>query len=128
MSNSIEKIDAVLEATKMTFDDLARQSHTLNIPEVVDKSDLVGKELIVVDARFTTDGDYGPFVSLTCRLRSGETVVINDGSTGIYKQLADGDVQLPLYCAKGLRVSEYPYGESGARARTYYLTGGKKAA
>lgn len=141
--------DAPLEITKMSFDDIAKHAHVIETPELVDKSALVGKEFIVLDACVRTKNAIAPYVSLTCLLRDKSQVVINDGSTGIFKQATgyspkeyedliaeeSDDVEdkdrstvlpLPLYCKKGLRKSDYE-GPKGP-ASTYYLTGGKFAA
>ena len=110
---------------------------------------IVGVPMMIVNYRFH-EGDNGPFVSAVGITKNPVTVegietskvVINDGSTGIFSQLqnielqrvADGTDEIrPLYCPKGLRKSEYERKDAdGApilnertgkpeRATTYYL-------
>ena len=116
---------------------------------VANKDTLIGVPMMIVNYRFH-EGDNGPFVSAVAITKNPVTVegietskvVINDGSTGIFSQLqnielqrvADGTDEIrPLYCPKGLRKSEYERkDENGApilnertgkpeRATTYYL-------
>ena len=122
MTEEMTKPAAVL-ATTMSFDELAAGSAYIDQPEVVDKETLIGKEFVILDVKINETGDFGPFCSLTCLLRDKSQVVINDGSTGVYKQVTEGGITAPHYCRKGLRVSEYEW-ENGKRAKTYYLTGG----
>ena len=130
--------EEVLELTKVSFDDLARRANTIEAPEVVDKEEMLGREFIIIDAS-VRKGDMSAFVSLVCLLRDRSQVVINDGSTGIFKQVTGMNpsewealeedptltLSLPIYCKKGLRKSSY-VNEHG-KGTTYYLTGGKFA-
>jgi hypothetical protein len=76
-----------------------------------DKSQLVGKELLLMQWRIN-DGDYGGFASVVGVTKDGLKFIINDGSTGIFKQLyeisATSDRNGGLRVRKGLRRSEYP--------------------
>lgn len=80
--------------------------------EQVDESELAGQPFVIV-AIHINEGDYGDFGSFECRLPDQRLVVFNDGSTGVFKQFVteDGEikssVRLPMYCANGLRASEY---------------------
>jgi hypothetical protein len=112
----------LVEASKMTFDDLAKHSNRIDAPDLVDKETLLGKELVVIDAQIRENGDYGPYASITCKLRDGSLVVFNDGSTGCYKQIESGAVVLPCYCSKGLRKSTYDNPTGQGKAETYYFS------
>ena len=103
-----------------------------------DKAKLVGEPFVITGYTFN-EGDNGPFVSATLIVRDpiriGEglhsKIVINDGSTGILKQLqsieadrvANGQDIRPLYVGGGLRVSTYKTVVDGKEtaASTYYL-------
>lgn len=80
--------------------------------EQVEQADLVGNPFVIV-AIHVNEGDYGDFCSFECRLPDQRLVVFNDGSTDISKQFMTDDgeikptVRLPMYCANGLRESEY---------------------
>jgi hypothetical protein len=104
---------------------------------VRDKKELLGRPFMIGRATFRT-GDYGPYVSLTCVDPANEEFVLNDGSSGIYKQMVDylhakgrldssitrpdsQEYDLRLLVRRGVRVSEYET-DSGKPARTYYLS------
>lgn len=75
------------------------------------KTDLIGKELIVIDWR-VNDGDYGLYASLAVVTREGNAKwIVNDGSSGIGAQLkqltAEKGITGGLRVPGGLRVSEY---------------------
>lgn len=75
------------------------------------KSDLIGKEFIVIDWR-VNDGDYGLYASLAVVVREGNAKwIVNDGSSGIGSQLkqltAEKGITGGLRVPGGLRVSEY---------------------
>lgn len=101
---------------------------------ILDKKELIGAPFLIGEIRFQK-GDFGPFVSVTAVNAANEEFVFNDGSTGVYRQLAgwardrkltkdekpeSGTYQVRLVCKRGLRVSEYE-GPGGRPARTYYL-------
>lgn len=96
---------------------------------------LIGLPFVIVSIA-SRDGDFGEYLSLQCVLHhaivvdSTETnrVVINDGSTGIMRQLldmADNAPELPYYISHGLRKSEYTWKDPDdgkeKPAFTYYL-------
>lgn len=98
-----------------------------------DKSVLIGVELLLMSWQFN-NGDMGEFVSINAVAKyRGVTnapakLIINDGSTGIYKQLKELTAQTGktagLYVRKGLRVSNYEYeDDKGVKrpAQTFYL-------
>jgi len=98
--------------------------------EVLDtkeKGRLVGVPFIVLDWDFH-EGDNGDFVSLQVITNANEKLIINDGSTGIFKQMweinAAGEARA-IFVKKGLRRSDYEYTdrETGAKkpATTFYL-------
>jgi hypothetical protein len=99
----------------------------------VDKSELVGHKLMIIDTTFVekdiAQGKTGDYVVVRAfDVRTGNKVVFADGSTGIFAQLKSivsqtrkrGGFGIP----NGLRVSDYVYtDEKGEQspAKTYYL-------
>lgn len=100
-----------------------------------DKSRLVGVPLVLVQWSFTgSDYGEGEFVSVRCATqnpRTGEMEkwVINDGSTGIYRQLKEFSESHNVYggltIGNGLRRSDYTYVDEAdgksKPATTYYI-------
>lgn len=76
-----------------------------------DKSKLVGQPLILLQWRIN-DGDFGGFVSAVGVTKDGTKFIINDGSTGVFKQLCEISATTQrnggLVVQKGLRQSQYP--------------------
>lgn len=76
-----------------------------------DKDKLQKTEFVIIQWRFTA-GDFGGFVSAAIVTRGGDKFIINDGSTGIMKQLMDLSQRRKqfggLRVAHGLRKSQYP--------------------
>lgn len=91
-----------------------------------DKDRLIGTAFIVLSMDFN-DGDQGAFVSFLAVTEDGAKYVVNDGSTGIYKQLEEyamrGGKPHGLLVNGGLRKSEYEKEVEGrmTKAVTYYL-------
>jgi hypothetical protein len=97
--------------------------------EVLDKDakgQLVGVPFIVLDWTLN-EGDFGEFVSLRLVTQDNRKLIVNDGSTGIAKQIreiAEVGEQRALYVKKGLRRSDYEYtAKDGSKkpATTFYL-------
>ena len=101
---------------------------------LTDKDQLTGAEMLLLQWRFS-DGDFGPFVSVTALTRDGRRVIFNDGSLGVYKQLemvtrtrlqnGETNVLAGLTAAHGLKKSSYSYqDEQGVMrpASTFYLS------
>lgn len=93
-----------------------------------DKAMAVGREFLVIDWKFITDKDTGrEYASMRIINPQNEKAIINDGSTGIYRQLkdlSDRGIRGGIHCSNGLRVSEYVYeNDNGEKsnAKTYYL-------
>lgn len=92
-----------------------------------EKGRLAGVPFIIQDWTMN-EGDFGSFVSLTILTQSNERLILNDGSTGIAKQMeeisASGNTKA-IYVKKGLRRSDYEYTDpkdgSKKPATTYYL-------
>lgn len=98
------------------------------------KNRLVGVPIVILEWRFTS-GDHGEFVSAAIVTKHGEKLILNDGSTGIMKQLqkitrarvAAGHAapQNALAVPGGLTRSDYPYTDDKGEvktATTYYLS------
>ncbi len=121
----VECKETPIDFSQMSFDEVANTAHRVEGLEVLEKEACIGRELLVVDARLNDNGRNGSFVSLTVAFRDGSRGVINDGSTGILKQVTamaeenGGKLPLPIYCKGGLRKSQYTndYGP----CTTYYL-------
>lgn len=98
-----------------------------SVLDTKEKGRLVGVPFIILDWQFN-EGDNGQFVSLRVITQANEKLVINDGSTGIYRQLmeiADTGEERAVFCKRGLRVSNYDYTDPKTQekkpASTYYL-------
>lgn len=107
------------------------------ILDTKDKGRLVGVPMIILDYNFN-EGDNGQFVSLMVVTNAEEKLIVNDGSSGIARQILDINSQLgesetnkAIFVKHGLRRSDYEYEErdpktgekTGAKkpATTYYL-------
>jgi|SRR5882672_167254 len=102
--------------------------------EVLDKEEkgqLVGAQCFFLQWAFHV-GDMGEFVSANVIVRNSDgsvrKVVVNDGSTGIYKQLAEytekTGKQGGLLVKNGLRRSDYKYTDKDGQqkpATTFYI-------
>lgn len=98
-----------------------------DILDTKEKQRLVGVPFIILDWSFN-EGDNGEFVSLRIVTKANEHLIVNDGSTGILRQMQEiGQLgeDRAIFVKKGLRVSNYEYTdkETGAKkpASTYYL-------
>lgn len=102
---------------------------------VVEKSELIRKEMILLSWRFN-EGDRGEFVSVMAVTRDNQKVVFNDGSTGILAQLREITLQRGnayahgveiignLHVRRGLRESRYSFTDDKGKsmeASTFYL-------
>lgn len=99
-----------------------------------DKDRLINVPFIIIGTRFN-QGKEGEFVTIALTTKSGEKYIINDGSTGIFRQLAgDPSAGEPglvertgrpggWYVPCGLRRSDYEVEVDGKvrSATTYYL-------
>lgn len=76
------------------------------------KDRLVGVRFIIMSVDFS-QGENGMFASMMIVTETGERLIVNDGSTGIYAQLDEWAVRLPAgkvlggLLVRGLRVSRY---------------------
>lgn len=102
----------------------AQESVVFEPTLIEDKAELVGREFVITAIRHKANGDFGAFVSLSIVIAAtGEEAILNDGSTGIYKQVTENPPALPLLVPGGLRVSEYDNPKGTGRSKTYYLSG-----
>lgn len=88
-----------------------------------DKDRLVKVPFVILSMDFNT-GDQGPYVSFLCVTATDQKFVVNDGGTGIYRQLDEWMVRTGKgggLFVNGLRKSEYDHPEHG-RSTTYYLS------
>jgi len=97
-------------------------------PILEDKHKLVGVPMAIVRWDFYP-GDFGEFVSAWVLTGSEDRYIVNDGSSGIYRQLRDltnkDGQNAMLVCKHGLRVSKYdkelPNGQTIKDAETFYI-------
>ncbi len=101
-----------------------------------DKAKLVGVRFLIMSWQYN-EGDQGEFVSANIVTKDGDRFVLNDGSTGILRQLRqlearrreeapglpDAIYRTNLMAENGLRASDYDVEINGkvTRATTYYL-------
>lgn len=91
-----------------------------------EKGRLVGVPVLFMNWSFN-EGDNGEFVSVEA-ITNTERLIVNDGSTGIYRQLKDltesGELRA-IYAKHGLRESKYEYEDpkTGEKkpASTFYI-------
>lgn len=122
---NIDTMDAAIAA--LGGDVVAVFSESGEWDVVADKGTLVKVPFVGLRWRFT-EGDMGSFVSLEIVTEDGRRLVVNDGSTGIYRQLRTltdetGRMQ-GITCRKGLRRSDYTYADEKGLERpatTFYL-------
>ncbi|MEU7164327.1 hypothetical protein AB0A70_06730 [Streptomyces morookaense] len=135
-------LDRIREAG---YDSIARQSETYDelansIPIVREKMQLVGAPFVSLEWRFNR-GDNGEFVSATVMTQDNRLSILNDGSSGIYRQYREltekrGSQRGPIMHRDGLSISEYWFnpdtretaknrpddGGDWRKATTFYLT------
>lgn len=109
---SYEDALALAEAINGTVTDISeRLGSGFELLDNKDKSKLEGKGFIALLWRFTK-GDFGMFASMALVTVDGERYIVNDGSAGIMRQLAElssavnpvfGGLRVP----RGLRMSDY---------------------
>ena len=138
--NGLTSVDDALKALGATSpDDLAWDSSPW---AVIDKDKLVGRAFLAVQWKFQTSKDYlgSQYVSvyvITQDSLNGQTnFVLNDGSTGIFRQLREltdarlkaghKNPQAGALVKGGLKLSEYDRtddnGEIIGKGKTYYLS------
>jgi hypothetical protein len=103
-----------------------------------EKAQLVGVPFIILSYRFNEEGVGGRFVTLDLITARNERIYLNDGSTGIRKQiekLEEAGMEENIVIRRGLRVSTYRYDpdtkkvvkpkdegyDRSREAHTYYL-------
>jgi hypothetical protein len=98
------------------------------------KSDLLAVPFLITSIRISA-GDFGELFSITAEDATGDQFIVNDGGTGIARQLANwlakhrdrsdpsqlGTWDLRLICRKGLRASTYPNPHGEGVSTTYYI-------
>lgn len=130
---AIDSFDAALALVQDTLGavDVASDELGDGFAILDDKAKLVGVPSLFISWNFNI-GDYGEFVSamVVARNESGAPlkVILNDGSTGIYKQLSDYTAKTSkmggLFARQGLRRSDYTYTDKDGKtapATTYYI-------
>lgn len=135
LSAQINSIEDYERLTGRNVIDLAELIPSFEILNKETKDRLCGRHLLLLSWRFNEskkiikDGHPAWFVSvLVLDVESGEKVIVNDGSTGIFQTLRSisesYNVQGGLEVKQGLRRSDYPYDEGDGnivQATTYYL-------
>lgn len=117
MDQDMREIGSYEDALKLaeqihgTVDSIADELGT-GFSILEDKTKLVGQKFVIITFRVNPKGDFGAFVSVALVTDKGGKYIINDGSSGIMKQLLEyaqakkkfGAMEVP----RGLRVSDYP--------------------
>lgn len=130
---AIESFDDAVALTQVEMGEIVAADQVIGdgFAIVQDKDTLIGRPLLFMSWTFHS-GDYGTFVSAQCAAR-GESggvtkCIVNDGSTGIYQQLADYTNQTGkmggLLARHGLRRSDYTYTDIDGKekpASTFYI-------
>ncbi|MGA5128808.1 hypothetical protein ACPCTO_03275 [Streptomyces olivoreticuli] len=128
---SDEDLDRIRE---VGYESVVRQAESYgaisnSIPVVRDKMQLVGTPFISLEWRFN-DGDNGEFVSATIMTQDNRLHILNDGSSGIYRQYHDltekrGTQRGPITHSDGLSRSEYWFNpDTGQAAKAHPDDGG----
>ena len=115
-------------AVNVDFDKMMRAAQqsgsTLEESSIAAKEKLVGVPFVIA-AVTVRQGSFGRYLSAECVTKHNQHVILNDGSTGIFKQLVGDNneltTKLPLLVPGGLRASDYE--SEWGPARTYYLSG-----
>ncbi len=127
--SSIASFDDAVRLSQMTFGEVDAATDLGDGFELLkDKDPLVGVEFIIVDRQFrfsTVEGDLAnaaprEYVTVKLVTRRGK-FRISDGSTGIFRQLADHRDKpfRPMLCPTGLTVSkDYIVRDESGVART----------
>ena len=100
---------------------------------VVDKQTLAGVPFVILEWRFN-NGTYGEFVSCLIVTKDGVKAVLNDGSTGVCKELSMvtasrlrngvANTQSGLIVENGLKRGDYTYTDENGKetpATTWHL-------
>lgn len=123
---------STVEATFGGVDDFSNYGSGFEVLE--DKDKLLKTPFVILEFTFS-QGEMGEFVSAPLVTEDGRKYILNDGSTGICKQLRDVrdrriaqnifPAQQGVAVKKGLRVSSYKYTDpttgKETPAKTYYL-------
>jgi hypothetical protein len=136
------EFDADALAGITSFDDaLALATETLGADNIVRADEEIGDGFILLEKKDSLIGvplmflgwdfhmgDFGEFVSAKVVTKDGRKIILNDGSSGLYKQLAEYSAKKKrmggLLVPNGLRKSDYEYeDEKGEKrpATTYYI-------
>lgn len=123
---------STVENTFGGVDDFANYGSGFEVLD--DKDKLLKTPFVILEFTFS-QGEMGEFVSAPLVTEDGRKYILNDGSTGICKQLRDVrdrrlangifPAQQGVAVRKGLRVSSYKYTDpttgKETPAKTYYL-------
>jgi len=133
---------SVFADSGIPLDQVSDYGHGFSLIKTAEKITLVGQPMVLVqwtfnqsDKHYDENGNPLPFVSVYVVTQDKRKVIINDGSTGIYRQLRNvSDARIAkghpmpnggLVVPQGLTYATYPYtDESGktSEATTYYLS------
>lgn len=121
---------AIAKLQAKGFDAAAETADRAEAPGnvVQDKELLCGVDMLVVNIRRKMSEEYGGMMSIVkSMLRTGEIVVITDGSTGVHKELQgfDPTPEKPLLIKGGLRKSTYPRKKRDEDGNVIYKTDSK---
>lgn len=122
---TVDSFDAAMQLVTETLGAPADASQELGNGFAIceNKDVLIGQAIILISWSFSM-GDFGEFVSANVVTQAGAKWVVNDGSSGIYKQLREYTDRTGrnggMLVKRGLRKSEYSndFTEHGV---THYL-------
>lgn len=132
----------VFKSAGVAVDQVSDYGHGFSLIKTAEKHTLIGQPMVLVqwsfnssDKHYDEHGEPLPFVSIYIVTKDRRKVIINDGSTGIYRQLRTvSDARIAknhpmpnggLVVPQGLTCATYPYTDENGKtseATTFYLS------
>lgn len=119
-------VEALFKAAGVNVVKVSDYGTGFEILDTKDKGRLVGVPFVIIEG-YVNQGEQGDFVSLAVITKTGEKLIINDGSSGICAQFvmmvnqrtAKGDVNphMGIGVENGLTESKYYYNEKTQEKR-----------
>jgi len=126
----ITSFDEAMKAAQKEYGEIVDASTAIgtgfDLMDTEGKDQLVGVPFIVLEMRFNWSEAYNQeFVSFLAVTEDGRRFIVNDGSTGVYRQLRTfyDEWKRPggLLVKGGLRRSDYPANDERPAGTTFYL-------
>lgn len=127
---SITSFDDAMRAAQEVYGEVYDASTAIgtgfDLMDTEGKDQLCGIPFLVLEMKFNWSDAYNQeFVSFLAVTEDGRRFIVNDGSTGVYRQLRAFYDEFGrnggLLCKGGLRRSDYPATEDRPAGTTYYL-------